>query len=489
MKLEILVESLKVEQRIGDFNIEIDNLQLDSRKVTPGSLFVAIRGSKLDGHKFIDKAIENGADAVVFEELPPSIKEDIAYLQVADSAAFLGDLANRFYGFPSTTLQLVGITGTNGKTTTATLLYHLFTALGYKCGLLSTIVNKIGERDLPAALTTPDAIAINRHLSEMVLAGCSYVFMEVSSHAVHQKRIAGLTFRGGVFTNITHDHLDYHGTFDAYIKAKKAFFDGLDKEAFALINADDKNGTVMVQNTKAAIYRYSLKNVADFKGKIIENSLLGMQLEINARALFCRLIGAFNAYNLLAAYGVARLLDQKEEEVLIAMSTLQAIEGRFDYVSHHRLEILGIVDYAHTPDALSNVLSTILELKPRQARVITVVGCGGDRDKTKRPEMARVACLASETVILTSDNPRTEPPDAIIKDMETGVPANGQVDVLSISDRKTAIKTACRLAGRGDIILVAGKGHEKYQEINGEKLPFDDKKVLTEALKALPSRT
>jgi len=397
---------------------------------------------------------------------------------VADSAAALGLITDHFYNHPSQQLQLVGVTGTNGKTTTVTLLYNLFQNLGYKCGLLSTVENKIGQRIIPSTHTTPDSVAINALLAEMVEAGCDYAFMEVSSHAVEQQRISGLHFAGGIFTNISHDHLDYHKTFDNYIKAKKGFFDKLPKTAFALTNVDDKRGEVMLQNTKAKIAKYSLQRMADYRAKILENSLLGLRLELDGADFHGRLIGEFNAYNLLAVYAAAILLKQEKSEVLQALSEVQTAEGRFDYIFNQAQQILGIVDYAHTPDALEKVLQTIRQLRKAGSKIITVVGCGGDRDKTKRPEMAKIACNLSDQAILTSDNPRTEQPEAILKDMEAGVPKEVEHKVLTIVDRKQAIKTASRIARNGDIILVAGKGHEKYQDINGVKHPFDDKEIL-----------
>lgn len=440
---------------------------------------MAVKGTQVDGHRFIKKAIAQGAATIVAEVLPEDLPENIAFLKVENSAEALGQLASNFYDRPSEKLKLVGVTGTNGKTTTATLMYDLFTALGYKVGLLSTIQNVIAGKIIPATHTTPDAIALNALLADMVAQGCDYAFMEASSHAIHQRRVAGLHFSGAVFTNISHDHLDYHETFQAYIEAKKQLFDDLPKGSFALVNVDDKRGEVMLQNTKAKKYRYGLKRLADFKAKIIENSLLGLHLKLDNEEFHGRLIGEFNAYNLLTVYAVARLLDQDKTEVLTALSGLKAAEGRFDYLYNEQRKVIGIVDYAHTPDALEKVLTTIHDLK-QSGQIITVVGCGGDRDKAKRPEMARIACKWSDQVILTSDNPRSEPPEQIIKEMEVGVPLEAVRKVLSITDRKQAIKTACRLAQTNDIILIAGKGHEKYQEINGIKHPFDDKQILKE---------
>lgn len=478
MKLTAILHGLEVLKNIGSLEVGINAITLDSRKVKKGALFVALRGTQVDGHAFVDKAIENGATAVVVETWPETLQKEITYLQVADSAKALGRIASNFYGNPSEHLKLVGVTGTNGKTTTVSLLYELFMDLGFKTGMLSTIENKVGTKVLSATHTTPDAIAINAVLAEMVEAGCDYAFMEVSSHAVAQQRIAGLHFRGGVFTNISHDHLDYHKTFKAYIEAKKGFFDALPKTAFALVNLDDKRGRVMVQNTNAKPFFYSMHQMASFRARILDNSMTGLHMEIDGQEFFGQLIGAFNAYNLLAVYATAVLLEQDQVEVLTSLSKLKAAEGRFDYVFDPKRSIIGVVDYAHTPDALEKVLSTIRQLKAGGTQVVTVVGCGGDRDREKRPEMAKIACSMSEVVVLTSDNPRTEEPLAIIKDMEKGIPAGAASKVLVISDRKQAIKTACKVARNGDIILVAGKGHEKYQEINGVKHPFDDKKVL-----------
>jgi len=476
--LQSLQTNVSVLEIKGDPNRTIEKLTLDSRQAQQDSLFAALRGSTTDGHQFIEKAITNGVAVILCEDLPSDLNPTITYVKVADSAAALGFMADSFYNHPSQNLKLVGVTGTNGKTTTVTLLYNLFQNLGYKCGLLSTVENKIGQRIIPSTHTTPDSVAINALLAEMVEAGCDYAFMEVSSHAVEQRRISGLQFAGGIFTNISHDHLDYHKTFDNYIKAKKSFFDNLPKTAFALTNVDDKRGDVMMQNTKADIQRYSLHRIADFRAKILENSLLGLRLELDGADFHGRLIGEFNAYNLLAVYATAILLQQDKSEVLTALSNVETAEGRFDYIFNPQRQILGIVDYAHTPDALEKVLETVRQLRKANSKIITVVGCGGDRDKTKRPEMAKIACNLSDQAILTSDNPRTESPEAILKDMEVGIPENAESKVLIISDRKQAIKTACRIAQNGDIILVAGKGHEKYQDINGVKHPFDDKEIL-----------
>ena len=482
MELTELIQSLEIMALEGSTSQIVEQLDFDSRKVKPGSLFVAVRGTQADGHQFIDKAIELGATAVVAETLPEQRRQAVTYIQVADGATALGLMASRFFGMPSKELKLVGVTGTNGKTTTATLLHSLFTGLGYKAGLLSTVRNLIGQSPLEATHTTPDAVAVNALLREMVDAGCDYAFMEVSSHAAHQRRIAGLHFAGGIFTNITHDHLDYHKTFKAYIDAKKMFFDILPKTAFALVNTDDKRGEVMVQNTRAKKYTYSLRSMANFRARILENSISGLHLEVDGKEVFSRLIGDFNAYNLLAAYGAAILLGQDEMETLTALSQLAAAEGRFDYVVGSQGKRTGIVDYAHTPDALEKVLNTIHQLRQGNSRIITVVGCGGDRDKAKRPKMAKVACDYSDLVVLTSDNPRSEAPEAIIADMQAGVPPYATRKVLVVTARREAIRTACRLAQEEDIILVAGKGHEKYQEANGVRRPFDDKAVLAEAL-------
>lgn len=478
--LSDLLESCDPLKVVGPINIDIEKLDFDSREVIPGSLFFARKGTQVDGHRFIPKAIATGAKAIVCEELPAVLPEGVTFIQVRSTAEVMGQMASRFFDYPSRALKLIGVTGTNGKTTTVTLLYDLFVTLGYKCGLLSTVQNQIAGVVLPSTHTTPDVISINALLREMVEAGCTYAFMEVSSHAVDQRRIAGLYFQVAVFTNMSHDHLDYHGTFAAYIKAKKRFFDDLPKAAFALVNIDDKRGRVMVQNTKAKVQTYSLLKMADFRGKIIENSLLGLHLRLGEQEVYTRLIGGFNAYNLLAACGVARLMEQKEMAVLQAISSLKAAEGRFDYVREPRKEIIGIVDYAHTPDALEKVLETIRQVKDSKSRMLTVVGCGGDRDRAKRPKMAQIAAKNSDQVILTSDNPRSEEPETIIREMAAGLDEVLQRKTLQITDRRQAIRTACQLAQPGDVILVAGKGHEKYQEIKGVKYPFDDKEILKE---------
>lgn len=478
--LQQILYKVKIVSVAGTPINEINDLQTDSRKVKPGNCFIAVKGTLTDGHSFIDTAITNGASAIICEVLPATLNDDIQYIVVENSAIAAGVMAHNFYGQLSEKIKLIGVTGTNGKTTIATLLFKLFSRLNYKCGLLSTVQNQIGDKILPSTHTTPDAISLNKLIAEMYAEGCSYIFMEVSSHAIDQHRVAGLSFAGGIFTNITHDHLDYHKTFDEYIRVKKQFFDSLPSTAFAVSNADDKRGAVMLQNTKAKKYLYSLKTMADFKGKIIENSLRGLVLTINDIEVHCRLIGTFNAYNLLAVYGAAVCLNEDKQTVLQILSTLTGAEGRFDYMISPNEKIIGIVDYAHTPDALLNVLATIKNLKQGEEKVITVVGCGGNRDKTKRPVMAEVACGYSDKIIFTSDNPRNEDPAQIIKDMEEGVPVIARKKFISIVDRKEAIKTAVNLAQQQDIILVAGKGHEKYQEINGVKYDFDDKKILSE---------
>lgn len=442
--------------------------------------FVAITGAQSDGHAFIGKAIELGAVAIICETLPDELVADVTYVKVASSGEAAARMAVAFYNHPSAEVKLVGVTGTNGKTTIATLLFKLFRQLGYSCGLISTVQNQIDDTIIPATHTTPDAISLNALLRKMVDEGCSYVFMECSSHAIHQHRITGLQFAGALFSNITHDHLDYHKTFDEYIRVKKKFFDDLSADAFAISNADDKRGEVMLQNTNATKYLYSLKTMAAFKGKILENALTGLVMTINDQEVHFRLIGTFNAYNLLAVYGAAVCLGVEPAEVLTALSMLTGAEGRFDYIISAN-NVIGIVDYAHTPDALENVLSTIKKLRKGYEQIITVVGCGGDRDKTKRPVMAQAACDWSDRVILTSDNPRTEDPEAILRDMEAGLSSAAKRKYITLVDRKQAIEEAVRMAKPEDIILVAGKGHEKYQDINGVKHPFDDKEILQKA--------
>lgn len=485
MLLQDVLYKVSIRSVAGSTAITVNDVQVDSRKVKQGSLFIAVKGSGADGHQFIDKAIENGAVAVLCENLPSSLKEGIVYVQAENSAMAAGWIAHNFFGQPSDKLNVIGVTGTNGKTTIATLLFKLFTGLGYKCGLLSTVENHIGDKIVPATHTTPDAISLNQLLKQMADEECSHVFMEVSSHAVDQHRITGLKFTGGVFSNITHDHLDYHKTFDEYIRVKKSFFDSLPSSAFAISNADDKRGIVMLQNTNARKYLYSLKTLTDFKGKIIENSLTGLVMTVNDQEVHFRLIGEFNAYNLLATYAVAICMGEEKQEVLRCLSMLTGAEGRFDYMLSPKDRLIAIVDYAHTPDALLNVLATIKKLKKGYEQVITVVGCGGDRDKTKRPIMGEAACEHSDRVIFTSDNPRSEDPAQIIRDMEEGLPAAAKRKYISIVDRREAIKTAISLAKQDDIILIAGKGHEKYQEIKGVKNHFDDKEVVREVFEML----
>lgn len=477
--LKDILYKTSIEKVVGSTNVEVSTVCFDSRLVEKDSLFVAVSGTQVDGHNFITTAIEKGTMVIVCEIIPQNLVEGVTYVEVKDSSKALGIIAANFYDNPSKELKLVGITGTNGKTTTATLLYDLFTTIGYKTGLLSTVVNKIGNQNIQATHTTPDAIQLNKLLREMVDQHCEYCFMEVSSHAIHQNRVQAIEFAGGVFTNITHDHLDYHKTFDEYIKAKKMFFDDLGSNAFALVNKDDKNGLVMLQNTKAKKCSYALKSMADYNCKVIENDFSGMLLNIAGNEVWTKLIGGFNAYNILAIYSVANLLGMDTLKTLTAISTLSSVDGRFQYIKSSN-NVAGIVDYAHTPDALKNVLKTINEIRTGNENVITVVGCGGDRDKLKRPVMASIACENSTKVILTSDNPRSENPEEILADMKKGVDAVHFKKVLSITNREEAIKTACSLANDGDIILVAGKGHEKYQEIKGVKYPFDDLLVLQE---------
>ncbi len=483
-KLKDILYKVSVEQIIGSTDVFINNLESDSRKVELDTFFIALKGVFVDGHQFIDKAIQQGAKAVLCEIAPEKIVNGVTYVIVKDSADALGIIAGNFYGNPSQKIQLVGITGTNGKTTTATLLYHLFQNLGYQTALLSTISVRFGKEEIPATHTTPDVITINKYLAQAVEIGCDYAFMEVSSHGVHQKRIAGLEFVGGVFTNLTHDHLDYHKTFKEYLNAKKLFFDDLPESAFALTNIDDKNGHVMLQNSSAKKFTYALKTDADFKGKLLENRFDGMLMTINEQEVWARLVGKFNAYNLLVAFGVAKLLEQDELEILTAISKLESVRGRFQYNLSEK-DIVTIVDYAHTPDALKNVLNTINDIRTGNEQVITVVGCGGDRDKTKRPIMASVACELSNQVIFTSDNPRTEDPEIIIEEMEAGVQPQFFNKTMSISNRKEAIKAAIKIAKPEDIILIAGKGHETYQEINGVRTEFDDFQISKNLLKQL----
>lgn len=460
----------------GNNEVTINTLQLDSRATKPGDAFVAIRGSLVDGHKYIASAIGLGAVCVVCEELPEEPNPDVTYVKVDDSSEALGQMASAFYDHPSTKLTLVGITGTNGKTTVATLLHKLYLTFGHRTGLLSTVVNKINDVDYPSTHTTPDAVNLNKLLAEMVEAGCEYCFMEVSSHAIHQRRIAGLRFQVAAFTNITHDHLDYHESFANYRDVKKRLFDDLPSDAFALVNKDDKNGLFMLQNSKATRYTYSLHSASDFKARIIEHDFSGMLLEIDGKEAWYHLVGKFNAYNLLTVYAIAFILGKEPDEIITALTSLSSVRGRFEYIKTHG--ITAIVDYAHTPDALQNVLDTINAIRSKNEQLITVVGCGGNRDHDKRPIMAKVSTELSDRVILTSDNPRNENPEAILADMQTGVPPQHYKKVLKITNREEAIKTAISLAGPGDIVLIAGKGHETYQEIKGVRHPFDDREVF-----------
>lgn len=477
MKLEEILKSVNVCRWAGDLNIEVTDIQMDSRLVKSGCLFVAVKGTQTDGHAYIGKAIAGGAAAIVCETLPEQTDDKVTYVQVSDSEDAVGKLATTFYGNPTEKLDLVGVTGTNGKTTIATLLYEMFRRFGYKVGLISTVCNYIDGEAIPTDHTTPDPITLNRLLGKMADEGCKYAFMEVSSHSVAQKRIGGLKFAGGIFTNLTRDHLDYHKTFENYLKAKKAFFDGLPKSAFALTNADDKNGLVMVQNTKAKVATYSLRTLCDFKGKVLEDGFEGMLLDINNREVNVQFIGRFNASNLLAVYGAACLLGKQPEEVLIALSILRPVSGRFDAIRSPK-GYTAIVDYAHTPDALENVLNAIHEVLKGRGQVITVVGAGGNRDKGKRPLMAQESVKQSDKVVITSDNPRFEEPQDIINDMLAGLTKEDMRKVISITDRREAIRTACMLAQPGDVVLIAGKGHENYQEVKGVKHHFDDKEVV-----------
>lgn len=480
MKLNNLIHNISFTDTIVPKEINVTDICIDSRKVKEGALFVAIKGSLSDGHAYISKAIEQGAKVIVHQELLEEKASGIIYLQTDNSAKAAGDLAANFYGNPSKKLKVIGITGTNGKTSTVTLLHKVFSDLGYQVGLISTIKNLIGNELIPATHTTPDCITLQSLLNEMSSRGCEYCFMEVSSHAIDQYRIQGIDFAIAAFSNITHDHLDYHGDFKTYLYTKKRLFDGLSESAYALTNRDDKNGMVMTQNTKAKIKTYSLSSMADFRAQILENTFTGLVLTIDGREIHTKLVGEFNAYNLLAVYSIAMLLNADKEKVLTLLSALESVEGRFNYIISDKDKIVGIVDYAHTPDAVEKVLETINGSKTKAVKTITIIGCGGDRDKTKRPLMASVACKLSNKVILTSDNPRSENPIEIIKEMQTGITADEKKKVLSIVDRKEAIRTACTIADRGDIILLAGKGHEAYQEINGVKHPFDDKKILAE---------
>ena len=483
MKLNEVLKNITPIKIVGNDNVEITGVNIDSRRIKAGHLFVAIRGTQVDGHQFIDKAIELGADAVLCEELPEKLSRHVTYVQVESTEDAVGKVATLFYGNPSHKLKLVGVTGTNGKTTIATLLYNMFRKFGYKVGLLSTVCNYIDDVEVPADHTTPDPIELNELLAKMVEAGCEYAFMECSSHAIHQKRIGGLKFAGGLFTNLTRDHLDYHKTFENYRNAKKAFFDGLPKDAFAITNADDKNGMIMVQNTKATVKTYSIRSMADFRARILECHFEGMYLEIDGREVGVQFIGTFNVSNLLAVYGAAIMLGKKPEDILLVLSTLHSVSGRLEPI-HSPEGFTAIVDYAHTPDALANVLNAIHEVLDGKGHVITVCGAGGNRDKGKRPLMAQEAVRQSDKVIITSDNPRFEDPQEIINEMLAGLNEQQMRKVISIVDRKEAIRTACMMAQKGDVVLVAGKGHENYQEIKGVKHHFDDKEVLHEIFKA-----
>lgn len=481
-ELRDILYTVRITSTSGDMNVDVKGVAFDSRKVQPGFLFVAVKGTQSDGHAFIEKSIIAGAIAIVCEALPENIDERVTYVTVKNSARSLGLICSNFYGNPSRKLKLVGVTGTNGKTTVATLLYKLFGMLGYKSGLLSTVENRIIDQVIPSTHTTPDSIQLNELLVKMLEAGCTHAFMEVSSHAVDQGRVEGIHFTGALFTNITHDHLDYHRTFESYIRAKKGLFDGLSSDAFALVNVDDKRGMVMLQNCKAKKQTYALQKMADFKAKIVTNSIEGLELELENKNVWFRLIGDFNAYNLLAVYGAAVLLGEDKEDVLLRLSSMTGAIGRFELVLPGS-KFTAIVDYAHTPDALKNVLETISHFRSGQEQVISIFGCGGNRDKTKRPLMAAIACKYSDKVIFTSDNPRDEDPIEIIREMQKGVGPAEAKKTLVMVDREEAIKTACMMAREKDIILVAGKGHETYQEVKGVKRPFDDREVLLRMLK------
>ncbi len=483
-ELKDILYRVAINAVVGNTNTTINKIEFDSRNVGKSDVFVAIRGSVVDGHNYIEKAIDQGAVAVITEQMPNVKVDGVTYIEVADTQKALAFMAANYYDSPSENLKLVGVTGTNGKTTIATLLYQLFKKAGFKVGLLSTVKILVDTKEYKATHTTPDSLTINSYLKEMNEIGVEYCFMEVSSHGVHQKRTEGLKFTGGIFTNLSHDHLDYHNTFKEYRDVKKAFFDGLPTNAFALVNTDDKNGGYMVQNTQAKKYTYALKSYADYRGQILENSLEGLLLKLNDHEVWTKLIGSFNAYNLLAIYGTAELLGLETLEILQLLSDLKSVSGRFQYMISDQ-KITAIVDYAHTPDALKNVLNTINDIRTNNETLITVVGCGGDRDKMKRPVMGNIAARLSNKAIFTSDNPRTENPNQIIEDIEKGVEPQDYKKTLSITDRKQAIKTACQLAEKDDIILIAGKGHETYQEINGERIDFDDFKIVTEELKKI----
>ncbi|MCU0454904.1 MAG: UDP-N-acetylmuramoyl-L-alanyl-D-glutamate--2,6-diaminopimelate ligase [Bacteroidales bacterium] len=480
MELGKILSGISIISYTGEDRRSIEDITFDSRTVSPGSLFVAVRGTHTDGHDFIQKTVESGASAVICEALPENPSRDVAWIRTGDSASALGQAASNFFGNPSSSLKLVGVTGTNGKTTIATLLYRLFTGLGYKCGLFSTVCNYVAGRELPATHTTPDPVQLNRTMAEMADAGCSFAFMEVSSHAVHQQRIAGLEYAGGIFTNLTHDHLDYHLTFENYLAAKKSWFDSLGPDSFALVNADDRNGSVMLQNCRAGHYTFSVRGMADFRCRLVSQSFEGMELRIMDNELWTRFVGDYNASNLLAVYGAAVLLGAGKDEILTVLSSLTPVAGRMEVIRSES-GITGIVDYAHTPDALVNVIGTINKVRKESIQLITVVGAGGDRDKTKRPKMAAISAEGSSRLILTSDNPRTENPEMILDDMEAGLSAALKKKTLRIADRREAIRTAVMLSNPGDVILVAGKGHEPYQEINGVRHHFDDREELRKA--------
>ena len=479
MKLEEILNGIHVAEIKGNITKEISGLEIDSRKIESGHMFVAVRGTQTDGHAYIGKAIEKGASVIVCETFPDNIDSDVTYIKVNDTEEVVGKLATAFYGHPTSKLKLIGVTGTNGKTTIATLLYNMFRLFGYKVGLISTVCNYIDDEAIPTEHTTPDPITLNKLLGRMADEGCKYVFMEVSSHSVVQKRIGGLQYSGGIFTNLTRDHLDYHKSFDNYLKAKKTFFDNLPKSAFALTNIDDKNGLIMTQNTKAKVYTYSLRSISDFKGKVLEDGFEGMLMDINQIEVNVQFVGRFNASNLLAVYGSACILGKKPEEVLIKLSMLRPVSGRFETLRSNR-GYSAIVDYAHTPDALANVLKTINDVLDGRGQTISVIGAGGNRDKGKRPIMAEEAVKQSNKVIITSDNPRFEEPQDIINDMMAGLTQEDKRKVVCITDRKEAIRTACMLAQPNDVVLVAGKGHENYQDIKGVKHHFDDKEVIRE---------
>lgn len=484
IELKDILYRVSLTSTSGDMGIHVTGVYFDSRAVQPGSVFVAVTGTQSDGHAYIDAAIKKGASVIVCQQLPGILHDNVTYVTVKNSAQALGLIASNFYGNPSERIQLTGVTGTNGKTTTATLLYELFSLLGHRSGLLSTVVNKIVDKNVAATHTTPDPVQLNSLLKQMADEGCTHAFMEVSSHAIEQERISGLRFAGAIFTNITHDHLDYHKTFENYITAKKRLFDELPAESFALVNVDDKRGMVMLQNTRASRRTFGLRKMSDFKGKIITNSIEGLELEIDGRDVWFKLIGDFNAYNILGVYGASVLLGKDSDEVLQKLSSLTGVSGRFEVVNPGS-RITVIVDYAHTPDALRNVLETIDQFKAGEAQVITVVGCGGNRDKAKRPVMASIACKHSDKVVLTSDNPRDEDPMEIIHEMKKGIMPRDVRKAVVMADREEAIKAACMMARENDIVLVAGKGHETYQEIKGVKYPFDDREVVKRMLKLI----